>query len=157
MRAVQEQGVRGFGYRENRQVVFHHPIRQKLLHKMGELLITEAVLPIQDMFHTDLLDDAGKAGKEVRHSRGPGLIGVSVQKLRAEYRAVGHHGDVDDDPLLPAHRFIKLGDQAVHGGVRLLPIYMPHGEGDRGGGGKAGFALASSQTGGTQQHEHPYQ
>ena len=147
LRTVDKQGKRRFGYRENCQVTVHHTVLYKFPYKIGKLLLAEIVLPVQNMLHSHFLHNAGNAGEKIRHGGRAGRVGVGVQKLFAQYRAVGHHRNINDDPLLFANGLVKLVDQAVHGGICLFAVHMPHGQGNRSVRGKGGFLLATAQTG----------
>ena len=88
--------------------------------------------------NSDILDvnaqSAGVRGvgrEQVRQVQRAGLAGLGVLQLAADGGAVGHVGHVEQDALLPAHRVVELGQQAVHGRVGLfVPRPLPLGEVD---------------------------
>ena len=66
--------------------------------------------------------------EQVRQVQRAGLAGLGVLQLAADGGAVGHVGHVEQDALLPAHRVVELGQQAVHGRVGLFAVHMPDAE-----------------------------
>ena len=62
-------------------MILHRSFLYEFPHKMGEFLLAEVILPVQNLFHPYLLDDTGVAGEKVRHGGRAGLIGVGIQKL----------------------------------------------------------------------------
>ena len=126
--AVQKDELGGFGHRE------HHlpPVNDAVLHKAGHIgrhvLGGEPVVPVHKVLNAQTAGIRGVGREQVRQVQRAGLAGLGVLQLAADGGAVGHVGHVEQDALLPAHRVVELGQQAVHGRVGLFAVHMPDAE-----------------------------
>ena len=119
----------------------------------GEVALGEAGVPVQQIVLAQLLRVGDVAGEDVGHILHVGTVAEGVLQIGADAGRAGDLRDPDLHALFRAEGAVELLHQTVHGGVRLLAVDVPEGEGDRGVFAQEGLSAAAGEGEGQRKEQ----